>query len=91
MKYQTLGWQHILVKVPNNWYMIFEKKERKKSQEKTGYFGFRDSKEKKLELSWAKIDKKVPKINSVIDDYFKSLKKSYKKIKIKTEGSKKIN
>ena len=91
MKYKTLGWQHILIRVPDDWHMIFGKKHGRKSKKGTGYFGFRDSKAKKLELSWAKISKKPPKIKKVIDDYLKSLKKSNKKIKIKTEKTKKIN
>lgn len=91
MKYKTLGWQHILIRVPDDWHMIFGKKRGKKSKKGIGYFGFRDSKTKKLELSWAKISKKPPKIKTVIDDYLKSLKKSSKKINIKSERLNKIN
>lgn len=90
MKIQTFGWQHILVKVPIDWHMIFEKESRKRQKKETGYFGFRDSKEKKLEISYAKIEKKPPDINNVIEDYFNSLKKSHKKIEIKNKGPKKI-
>ncbi|UCE12985.1 MAG: hypothetical protein JSV04_12435 [Candidatus Heimdallarchaeota archaeon] len=91
MKTQTFGWQHILIQVPIDWHMIFEKESRKRQKKETGYFGFRDSKEKKLEISYAKIEKKPPDINKVIEDYFKSLKKSHKKIGIKNEGPKKIS
>ncbi len=91
MKYQTLGWQHILIKVPSDWHLVFEKEKPKKTEKKTGYFGFHDSKAKRLELSWAEILKKAPEIKSVLEDYRKSLKKSYKKLKIRTEGTREVN
>jgi hypothetical protein len=91
METQTLGWQHILTKVPIDWYMFFEKKHDQSQKKKTGYFGFRDDKEKKLEVSWIKFDKKAPDVNRAIKEYFKSLKKSHKKIKMRTEGEREVN
>lgn len=91
METQTLGWQYILIKVPIDWHMIFEKKRDRSQKKESGYFGFRDAKEKKLEVSWIKFDKKAPDINKAIKEYFKSLKKSNKKIKIRTEGEREVN
>ncbi|MFX0013147.1 MAG: hypothetical protein ACFFB2_04905 [Promethearchaeota archaeon] len=91
MKTQTFGWQYFLINVPIEWQMIFEKKRQKRQKKKTGYFGFRDAKEKKLEVSWAKIDKNTPDLSKVIKNYFETLKKSSKKIKIRTEGDRKVN
>jgi hypothetical protein len=90
METQILGWQDIKLKVPINWHMVFEKKQDKKQKKETGYFGFRDEKEKKLEISWVKFDKKAPEIGKTIKEYYKSLKKAHKKIKIRTEGEREV-
>ncbi|MHA1984941.1 MAG: hypothetical protein ACW967_11340 [Candidatus Hodarchaeales archaeon] len=80
------GWQDILIKVPNDWEMVFEKKKPKKQKKETGYFGFRDSNSKKLEIRWAKFEK-PPLNDKIIENYKKSLKKQHKDINIKSEGS----
>ncbi|UCG03148.1 MAG: hypothetical protein JSW11_03995 [Candidatus Heimdallarchaeota archaeon] len=91
MKTQAFGWQYFLISVPIGWQMIFEKKRKKRQSKNTGYFGFRDAKEKKLEVSWAKYDKNPPDLIKVIKNFFESLKKSKKEIKIRTEGERKVN
>ena len=91
METQTLGWQYILINVPIDWHMIFKKKRDRRQKKETGYFGFRNAKGKKLELSWVKFDKKAPDISGATKEYFKSLKKSHKKIKIRTEGEREVN
>ncbi|MHA2224074.1 MAG: hypothetical protein ACXAC8_02645 [Candidatus Hodarchaeales archaeon] len=90
MSYKTVGWQSILVRIPVEWEMIFEKKKSKKSKKETGYFAFRDSQGKKFELSWAQIEKKAPKLTSVIHDYIDSLKKTERKIKIRSDKPREV-
>ena len=84
------GWQDIIIKVPNDWEMIFEKKKPKKKKKESGYFGFRDLNSKKLEIRWAKFKKPILN-DKVIEDYKKSLKKAHKTINIKSEGSSEVN
>lgn len=91
MKFQTVGWEHIEMNVPEDWKMIFEKEKYKSKAGKTGYFGFSDTIQRRLELSYAKIEKKAPEITDVLKDYYKSLKKTYKKIEIRKEANSKIN
>ncbi|MCK4849350.1 MAG: hypothetical protein KAT16_10005, partial [Candidatus Heimdallarchaeota archaeon] len=91
MKFQTVGWEYILINVPSDWNMVFEKEKSKSNKEKTGYFGFRDLNGKRLEFSYANLRKKPPKLHNVLDDYFKSLKKNYRKIKIRKEAATKVN
>ncbi|MHA2297729.1 MAG: hypothetical protein ACXADA_17000 [Candidatus Hodarchaeales archaeon] len=87
---QTLGWQDIVMKVPRDWQMFFEKKTPKKQKGETGFFGFRDIKEKKMEIRWVKF-KRYPQLDKAVSDYKKSLKKQKKEIKIRVDRSDEIN
>jgi hypothetical protein len=91
LKFQTVGWEYILISVPSDWNMVFEKEKSKSNKEKTGYFGFSDSKGKRLEFSYANMRDKPPKLPDVLESYFKSLKKNYRKIKIRKEATSKVN
>ncbi|NHJ01162.1 MAG: hypothetical protein EAX86_03425 [Candidatus Heimdallarchaeota archaeon] len=91
MKYQKLGWDHLIVSVPTDWSLIFDKKPPAKKKIETGFIGFRDSSTKRLEISWAIIKKKPPEPKKVLGDLFKTLKKDNKGIKIRNEGEKKVN
>ncbi len=91
MKYQAYGWDDIHVPVPMDWNMVFEDKKKKKDKKESGYFAFRDSKTKRLEISWAEVRKDNADISKVTKDYHSTLKKSHKKIKIKSEGKRKMN
>jgi hypothetical protein len=71
--------------------MVFEEKFKKGSNRDTGYFAFRDSKTKRLEISWANIQKEIPDLGKITEDYYKSLKKAHKKIKLKSEGKNETN
>ncbi|MHA2363081.1 MAG: hypothetical protein ACXAC7_03925 [Candidatus Hodarchaeales archaeon] len=91
MDYKTLGWQDILVKVPSDWEMFFEKKKPKKQKKEVGYFGFRDLKSKRLEIRWVRYElKHKPKIKDAFEDYKKILKKSQKDINKRAEGTNEI-
>jgi len=91
MNLKAVGWEHILINVPEDWELVFQKDQKKSKKQETGYFGFRDSYQKRLEISYTKIAKKPPKVSSVLADYFKSLKKNNRKIIIKKEASMKVN
>ncbi len=91
MQFQTVGWEQILMSVPKNWTMIYEKDTKKSTKEEKGYFGFRDPSGKKLEISFVQIKKKPPKLENVIKDYYKSLKKEKRKIKIRKEATRTVN
>jgi hypothetical protein len=71
--------------------MVFEDKKKRKDKSESGYFAFRDSKVKRLEISWVNARKDKVDISKVVKNYYESLKKSHKKIKIKNEGRKKNN
>jgi hypothetical protein len=92
MDFKNVGWQDIVLKVPSDWEMVFATKEPKKKGKKlTGYFGFRTSASKMMELRWIEFDAgKKPELNIVVNDYFKSMKKKHKKIKKRTEQEIKI-
>lgn len=89
MKFQIYGWEHIIINAPSSWHLFFEKKPKKKD---SGYFGLRDQKEKKVELSWAPLPtkKKPPQIKNVLKDYFKTMTSSNKHVKLRTEGKTKV-
>ena len=67
--------------VPQDWELVFETKKRGSKTQGTGYFGFRDSHMKRLEISYAQIRKKAPDLDAVLKDYFKSLKNTFLHLK----------
>ena len=93
MDFKTIGWQDIVLNVPDEWEMVFATKTpKKKGKEMTGYFGFRTTEKKILEFRWVEVEKgKTPDLDIVIDDYFKTILKERKKIKKRTESGIKVN
>ncbi len=87
MDFKTIGWQDIVLNVPDEWEIVFATKTpKKKGKEITGYFGFRTTKKKILEFRWVEVEKgKIPDLDVVISDYFETIMKKQKKIKKRTE------
>ena len=92
MGFKTIGWQDIVLNVPDEWELVFATKTpKKKGKEITGYFGFRTTEKKILEFRWVEVEQgKIPDLTVVIEDYFKTLVKTQKKIKKRTENEIKI-
>ncbi len=88
MDFKTIGWQDIVLKVPDEWEIVFATKPpKKKGKEKTGYFGFRTTKKKLLEFRWVEVEKgKAPDLDVVIGDYFNTIQKEQKRIKKRTDS-----
>ncbi|MHA2096767.1 MAG: hypothetical protein ACW98F_19300, partial [Candidatus Hodarchaeales archaeon] len=67
MDFKTIGWQDIVLNVPNEWEIVFATKTpKKKGKEITGYFGFRTTEKKILEFRWVEVKKgKTPDLEVV--------------------------
>lgn len=93
MDFKLVGWQDIVLKIPQDWEMVFATKPlKKKGKKETSYFGFRTSKKKMMELRWIEVGRReIPDLDTIINDYFKTMRKQDKKIKKRTEKKLSVN
>ena len=72
--WKKFGWQGITLDIPSDWELSGLS-----GDHKDGYLRLDGPIMPRLELKWAKSKKKKPDLQSVLDGYFKSVKKTYEK------------
>lgn len=70
----VFGWAGTQLEVPNEWELSGLS-----GDEKTGYLRLDDAEMPRLELKWAHTRKKKPDLHATLDEYFKLIRKNYKK------------
>ena len=74
MKWTTLGWNGITVELPEDWELSGLS-----GDDKSGYLRLEDADIPRLELKWSESKQKKPDLQRVLDDYFKLVRKNYKR------------
>ena len=74
MKWTTLGWNGITVELPEDWELSGLS-----GDDKSGYLRLEDADMPRLELKWSESKQKKPDLQRVLDDYFKLVRKNYKR------------
>lgn len=74
MEWTVFGWAGIQCEVPATWEISGLS-----GDQKTGYLRLDDAEMPRLELKWAQTRRKKPDLHSTLDDYFKLIRKTYKK------------
>ena len=74
MKWTTLGWGGITLELPEDWELSGLS-----GDEKSGYLRLEDADMPRLELKWSESKQKKPDLQKVLDDYFKLVRKNYKR------------
>jgi len=70
----TFGWQGITVEIPENWELSGLS-----GDFSNGYLRLDDEQMPRLEIKWSKSKRKKPDLHKVLDEYFKLVRKNYKK------------
>jgi len=86
MNWTTFGWAGITLEVPGNWELSGLS-----GDEKEGYLRLDDDEIPRLELKWAQSKKKKPDLGRVLDDYFKLVRKNYKRKETKLNIQRHVN
>lgn len=74
MDWTLFGWAGIQLEIPTTWEISGIS-----GDEKNGYLRLDDQDMPRLELKWAKTRKKKPDLHATLDDYFKLVRKNYKR------------
>ncbi len=74
MEWTTLGWSGITLKTPADWELSGLS-----GDDKSGYLRLDDAEMPRLELKWSESKKKKPDLQRVLDEYFKLVRKNYKR------------
>ncbi len=74
MDWTLFGWAGIQLEIPKTWEISGIS-----GDEKNGYLRLDDDEIPRLELKWAKAKKKKPDLHKTLDEYFKLVRKNYKR------------
>ncbi len=74
MEWTLFGWAGIQLEIPTTWEISGIS-----GDEKNGYLRLDDADMPRLELKWAKSRKKKPDLHATLDEYFKLVRKNYKR------------
>lgn len=74
MDWTLFGWAGIQLDIPTTWELSGLS-----GDEKTGYLRLDDLEMPRLELKWAQTRRKKPDLHATLDEYFKLIRKTYKK------------
>ena len=74
MDWTTFGWAGIELEIPTTWELSGLS-----GDQKTGYLRLDDAEMPRLELKWAHSRRKKPDLHATLDEYFKLIRKTYKK------------
>jgi len=74
MNWTVFGWAGIELEVPTTWELSGLS-----GDQKTGYLRLDDGDMPRLELKWAHTRRKKPDLHATLDDYFKLIRKTYKR------------
>ncbi len=74
MDWTLFGWAGIQLEIPTTWEISGIS-----GDEKNGYLRLDDAEMPRLELKWAKTRKKKPDLHKTLDEYFKLVRKNYKR------------
>ncbi len=74
MDWTLFGWAGIQLEIPTTWEISGIS-----GDEKNGYLRLDDADMPRLELKWAKSRKKKPDLHKTLDEYFKLVRKNYKR------------
>ncbi|MYF99566.1 hypothetical protein F4212_10635 [Candidatus Poribacteria bacterium] len=74
MEWTLFGWAGIQLEIPTTWEISGIS-----GDEKNGYLRLDDADMPRLELKWAKSRKKKPDLHKTLDEYFKLVRKNYKR------------
>ena len=74
MDWTLFGWAGIQLEIPTTWELSGIS-----GDEKNGYLRLDDADMPRLELKWAKSRKKKPDLHKTLDEYFKLVRKNYKR------------
>ena len=74
MEWTTLGWGGITLELPADWELSGLS-----GDDKSGYLRLEDADMPRLELKWSESKQKKPDLQRVLDDYFKLVRKNYKR------------
>ena len=74
MDWTVFGWAGIQLEVPTTWELSGLS-----GDQKTGYLRLDDGDMPRLELKWAYTRRKKPDLHATLDDYFKLIRKTYKR------------
>lgn len=75
-QWKRFGWQGVSCEIPSEWELSGLS-----GDHKEGYLRLDDPLMPRMELKWNKSKKKEPDLQSILDGYFKSVKKTYEKDK----------
>ena len=74
MDWTVFGWAGIQLEIPTTWEISGLS-----GDQKTGYLRLDDAEMPRLELKWAHTRRKKPDLHATLDEYFKLIRKTYKK------------
>lgn len=74
MDWTVFGWAGIQLEIPTTWELSGLS-----GDQKTGYLRLDDGDMPRLELKWAHTRRKKPDLHATLDEYFKLIRKTYKK------------
>ena len=74
MDWNIFGWAGIQLEIPTTWEISGLS-----GDQKTGYLRLDDADMPRLELKWAHTRRKKPDLHATLDEYFKLIRKNYKK------------
>ena len=74
MDWTVFGWAGIQLEIPTTWELSGLS-----GDQKTGYLRLDDADMPRLELKWAHSRRKKPDLHATLDEYFKLIRKTYKK------------
>ena len=74
MEWTVFGWAGIQLEIPTAWELSGLS-----GDQKTGYLRLDDGEMPRLELKWAHTRRKKPDLHATLDEYFKLIRKTYKK------------
>lgn len=74
MEWTVFGWAGIELEIPTTWELSGLS-----GDQKTGYLRLDDPEMPRLELKWAHTRRKKPDLHATLDEYFKLIRKTYKK------------
>jgi hypothetical protein len=86
MNWTTFGWAGITLQIPADWELSGLS-----GDEKEGYLRLDDAEIPRMELKWARSKRKKPDLNNVLDEYFKLVRKNYKRKSTKLHIQRDIN
>jgi hypothetical protein len=75
-QWKIFGWQGITCEIPSEWELSGLS-----GDHKDGYLRLDDTVMPRMELKWSRSKKKKPDLQSILDNYFKSVRKTYEKNK----------